>query len=125
MKEVLVGKYPSLYFQTTASTGIIWRQWVIVESGFAFAIVSAIKPESESEILPDVQKMVDSFQVVIPIEKQDRKVNGASTSQDDSSQTSASDSSKSKPTTVPPRTDTSTTSSKNDANVIKAQPRQH
>jgi hypothetical protein len=63
MKEVAVGDLSALYFQAAAPTGIIWRQWVAVESGRAFAIVSAIRPEQERDILPDVLKMVASFRV--------------------------------------------------------------
>jgi len=63
MKEVTVNQYPALHFQITAPTGIIWRQWVIVEGGKAFVIVSAIKPEHDAQIYPDVQKMIATFKI--------------------------------------------------------------
>jgi hypothetical protein len=63
MQEVPVGELKALHFQAKAPTGIVWRQWVVVESGLAFAIVSAIKPEDEKDILPDVRKMVESFKI--------------------------------------------------------------
>jgi hypothetical protein len=64
MTDVSVGKLRALHFQGAGPTGIVWRQWVIVDSGSAFAIVSAIKSEHEKEILPDVLKMVSSFKVL-------------------------------------------------------------
>ncbi len=63
MKEVTIGKVAALHYEVAAPTGVIWRQWVVVDSGKAFVIVSAIKPEQEKEILPDVLKMVASFRV--------------------------------------------------------------
>jgi hypothetical protein len=64
MDEVNLGRVRVLHFEVPAATGIIWRQWVVVDSGWAFAIVSAIKPEHEKAILPDVLKMVASFKVL-------------------------------------------------------------
>ena len=64
MSTMRVGKYDSLHFKIRArQTGIIWRQWILVDSGMAFAIVSAIKPELEKKILPDVEKMLKSFTI--------------------------------------------------------------
>jgi hypothetical protein len=64
MEEVTINGLKALHFKIAApQTGIIWRQWVIVDSGKAFAIVSAIKPEQEKEILPDVEKMLNSFEI--------------------------------------------------------------
>lgn len=65
MSVVAVGKADALYFQGfMPSNGITWRQWVLVSKGQAFAIVSAIKPEQEKKLLPDVQAMVNSFEVI-------------------------------------------------------------
>ncbi|MCL1919574.1 MAG: hypothetical protein FWG50_00625 [Kiritimatiellaeota bacterium] len=64
MKEAAVNNYPALHFEINAQTGIIWRQWVIVEAGKAFVIVSAIKPEHDAHIYPDVKKMMGSFKVL-------------------------------------------------------------
>lgn len=62
MSEVKAGKYDALYFKMSVpQSGITWRQWVLVESGQAFAIVSAIKPDHEQQIIPDVEAMVKSF----------------------------------------------------------------
>ena len=66
MKEVAAGNLQALHFQGAGPTGIIWRQWVIFDSGMAFAIVSAIKPENEKVLLPDVLKMLGSFRVKEP-----------------------------------------------------------
>jgi hypothetical protein len=64
MSDETIGNSRALHFKATGPTGIIWRQWVVIDSGMAFAIVSAIKPEHEKEILPDVLKMAASFKVL-------------------------------------------------------------
>jgi hypothetical protein len=64
MTEETIGNLRALHFKATGPTGIIWQQWVVVDSEMAFAIVSAIKPEHEKQILPDVLKMVASFKVL-------------------------------------------------------------
>ena len=65
MTEVSMNGLMALHFKVaTPSTGIIWRQWIVVHSGLAFAIVSAIKPEHDKDICPDVQNMVESFKVL-------------------------------------------------------------
>jgi len=69
MKEVAIGKVTALHYEVKAPTGIMWRQWVVVDSGKAFTIVSAIKPELDKEILPDVLKMVESFRVSAAVQK--------------------------------------------------------
>ena len=63
MKKITVNNYQALFFESTTPDKMIWRQWVIVEAGKAFVIVSAIKPEHDVQIYPDVQKMVDSFTI--------------------------------------------------------------
>ena len=64
MQEVQVGARRALFFETDKPTGVKWRQWVLVDSGMAFAIVSAIEPEHEDQLLPDVLKMVRSFRML-------------------------------------------------------------
>ena len=79
MTDVSIGDLRALHFKIAApSTGIIWRQWIVVDSGSAFAIVSAIKPELESEIFPDVQKMVESFK---PLKSKGKTEPGAAPNQ--------------------------------------------
>ena len=63
MKDVTVNNYRALHFEIKSEKGIIWRQWVIVEAGKAFVIVSAIKPEHDAQLYPDVQKMIGSFTI--------------------------------------------------------------
>ncbi len=64
MKNQRVGQHDALFYSTVIpSTGIVWRQWVFGADKKEFVIVSAIKPENEKIILPDVQKMVQSFKV--------------------------------------------------------------
>ena len=65
MTNVKVGSLDGLYFHAKApKTVIIWRQWIIVDHGTAFAIFSAIKPELEQQVFPDVEKMLKSFALV-------------------------------------------------------------
>jgi hypothetical protein len=62
MSNVKVGRHVALHFKISApQTGVIWRQWILVDSGAAIAIVSAIKPEVENQVYPDVEKMLKSF----------------------------------------------------------------
>jgi hypothetical protein len=69
MQEVSLPHHNALFYMTTIqSKGIIWRQWAIVEKELCFVIVSAIKTEDETKILPDVEKMVQSCKV-LDIEK--------------------------------------------------------
>jgi hypothetical protein len=76
MTRSKAGKHEALYFTMAApQTGIIWRQWVVVESGKAFCIVSAIKPDQEKDILPDVEAMVKSFRIGEPAVKKPDKAN--------------------------------------------------
>jgi hypothetical protein len=64
MSEIPIGDLKALHFKADSSSGIIWRQWIVMDSGNAFAIVSAIKPEHEKDILPGVEAMVKSFKPV-------------------------------------------------------------
>jgi hypothetical protein len=65
MEDVKIEDLNALHFKINApATGVAWRQWVIVDSGKAFVIVSAIKPEDEKKILPDVERMVKSFKIL-------------------------------------------------------------
>jgi hypothetical protein len=80
MTKTKVGTCDALYFTIAApQTGIVWRQWVIVDSGQAFCIVSAIKPEQQKEILPDVEAMVKSFKIGQPPVKKSEKPDGSKT----------------------------------------------
>ena len=64
MQKVRAGDSPAIYFETADTPqGIIWRQWVIVERGYAIVIVSAIKPEDDATLWPDVKQMVASFKI--------------------------------------------------------------
>jgi hypothetical protein len=65
MKEVSLTHQNALFYKTEIQNkGIIWRQWAIVEKERCFVIVSAIKLNDEATIFPDVEKMVQSFQVI-------------------------------------------------------------
>ena len=66
MTKIKLGKYEARYFTIVAESGVIWRQWVVVDSGKAFCTVSAVKPQQEKDILPDVEAMVNSFQIIQP-----------------------------------------------------------
>ncbi len=45
----------------TAST---WRQWAFVKDGWAFMVVSVLHADNEDQLLPDVKRMLASFEVV-------------------------------------------------------------
>jgi hypothetical protein len=62
MTKVKVGSYEALHFKSDGS--VIWRQWAIVKDGKAFIIVSAIKPEHEAALFPDVEKMLATFKIL-------------------------------------------------------------
>lgn len=64
MTTLPVGEAEALYFKTTTDSNVVLRQWVIIDKGQAFLLVSAIKPEHEKELLPDVLEMVNSFKVM-------------------------------------------------------------
>lgn len=65
MTKTKLGEREALFFTTPApKPGVVWRQWVIADSGMAFVIVSAIDKDRESAILPDVEAMVKSFRVL-------------------------------------------------------------
>jgi hypothetical protein len=57
----------------------------------AFAIVSAIKPEDEKAILPDVLKMVASFKVLGEVGKSERgdAANGSQANRSETNRTSS------------------------------------
>lgn len=78
MSETPIGGCKALFFDITAKSGVNWRQWALVDGGQAFVIVSAIKPEHEKELLPDVKKMVASFKAIPEVENDTK---GATTSQ--------------------------------------------
>lgn len=56
----------ALYFTAPAPNDpkLIWRQWSFVKDGWAFVIVSLIHADNEAKLLPDVQRMLASFEVV-------------------------------------------------------------
>jgi len=66
MKEMNLGgsKTEALYLRTaTPRPGGLWRQWSLVVDGHAFVIVSAMPKEKESELAPQVDRMVESFKL--------------------------------------------------------------
>ena len=76
MKTAKIGEYKALHFKIKApKTGIVWRQWVIVRSGIAIAIVSAIKPEIEEIVIPDIIEMLKTFTIIgIKIEEKKKDI---------------------------------------------------
>jgi hypothetical protein len=64
MQEISLPHQNALFYMTEIqSKGIIWRQWANVEKDQCFVIISAVKSDDETNILPDVEKMVRSFKV--------------------------------------------------------------
>jgi len=43
-----------------------WRQWAFVKDGWAFVVVSVLHTDQEPKLLPDVKRMLASFEVVPP-----------------------------------------------------------
>jgi len=65
MQEDTFSSQKVLFYKTVIqSNKTIWRQWAIVANEQCFVLVSAIKPEDETIIFPDVEKMIQSFKVI-------------------------------------------------------------
>ncbi|MFH1022858.1 MAG: hypothetical protein V1809_05675 [Planctomycetota bacterium] len=67
LKSAKVGPYDALYFETMMpfldESTVRWRQWVFMVDNKCYFLVSTIYPKYEERIFPDVQKMVESFQI--------------------------------------------------------------
>lgn len=67
MQTVEVDGAEALFYSTAnPKTKVLWRQWVFIKNGMCFLIVSAIPPELDEALWPDVQAMQRSFRVVTP-----------------------------------------------------------
>jgi len=67
MTKTTVDGAEALYFKTKATVeGRQWRQWAFVKNGQSFVIVSTVDDKNEATLIPDVEKMVQSFHVVEP-----------------------------------------------------------
>jgi hypothetical protein len=64
MQTVKVNDTDALYFESAVPKReeIIWRQWVFIKNGKAFAIVSSLM-KKDTKLFEDVQTMIKSFQV--------------------------------------------------------------
>ncbi len=64
MQIVKVDEADALYFEAPAPKreDVMWRQWVFVKNGKAFAIVSSLM-KKDTRLVEDVQSMVKSFRV--------------------------------------------------------------
>jgi len=64
MKIVKVNEADALYFEASSPKReeLIWRQWVFIKNGKAYAIVSSLLKQ-DKHLLEDVQSMIKSFQV--------------------------------------------------------------
>lgn len=66
MVSTKVGKYESLFFETLLKgkgRKVQWRQWVFMAGDRCFFIVSTIPLHLDDEIFPDVESMVQSFEM--------------------------------------------------------------
>lgn len=64
MRAVKVDGADALFFEgTNPKSGILWRQWAFIRRHTSFVIVSAIHPDNDARLLPQVMQMVESFQV--------------------------------------------------------------
>ena len=69
MEKVEIDGVEALHFKTPApKPGVIWRQWVFVKEGRAFAVVSALDA-GQAGLLKDVRAMVSSLKVGAKKEK--------------------------------------------------------
>ncbi len=64
MQSVKIDEADALYFEAPIPRreGAVWRQWVFVKNGKAFAIVSSLMKQ-DTILFEDVQTMIKSFQV--------------------------------------------------------------
>ncbi|MEW6363530.1 MAG: hypothetical protein AB1714_02705 [Acidobacteriota bacterium] len=66
MQEVLVDGAEALYFEAPAPRpGTLWRQWVFVKNGRAFAIVSAAA-QDDAKVRSEIDGMIKSFHATLP-----------------------------------------------------------
>lgn len=67
MTPITVDGVEALYYKTKAPVeGRQWRQWAFIKGGQSFLIVSAVSDQNEAKLIPDVEKMVQSFHVLEP-----------------------------------------------------------
>lgn len=70
LKPVKLGPYDALYFETLMPlrTGdkMRWRQWTFMVDNRCFFVISTILPRLEDQIFPEVEAMVQSFQIKKP-----------------------------------------------------------
>ena len=66
LKPAKVGPYDALYFEAMVDSQLDkkmrWRHWVFLDDARCYFVVSTIFPELEAKILPDVQKMLATFE---------------------------------------------------------------
>jgi hypothetical protein len=67
MKKEKIADLDVLFYETRKNkANCIWRQWSFMKDKQAFVIVSAIDPENDEKLWPQVKAMVDSFKVLPP-----------------------------------------------------------
>jgi hypothetical protein len=70
LKPVKVETFDSLYYQTMTASAegrdIRWRHWTLTTKRQCFLIVSAVFPEEERGLLPQVGKMLESLKFTDP-----------------------------------------------------------
>lgn len=65
METATVDNAEALFYSTAhPRTGVLWRQWAFVSQGECFVIMSAIEPENDAVLWPQVQAMVASFEAI-------------------------------------------------------------
>lgn len=65
MKKVKLGRLDTRYYQTkTAQADHTWRQWVFVADGQAFIATSMLHDLLVKEHLPEIEKALESFELV-------------------------------------------------------------
>ncbi|MBN1477335.1 hypothetical protein JXA47_11325 [Candidatus Sumerlaeota bacterium] len=67
MEIVSVADFEALYHHCAGERpGSVWRQWSFVAEGHAILIVSALPGQMEATLAPQVDRMVQSFRLIVP-----------------------------------------------------------
>lgn len=72
LRPAKVGAFDALYYETMVTSSLDedlrWRHWVFMVDNACYFVVSTLPPKRESELLPDVESMLASFQITSPEE---------------------------------------------------------
>lgn len=70
LRSAKVGAFDSLFYETTVPSSLgedlHWRHWVFMVDNACYFVVSTLPPDREDKLLPDVERMLASFQMTPP-----------------------------------------------------------